>query len=89
MFCPNANASDGILDLCVVGDIPKGIVLLGLPTAFWGKHYFLKGITPYKASQVKIEASAPLWVHTDGEVTRKATSLTVSSQPNALHIISV
>ena len=31
MFCPSANDHDGVLDLCSVGNISKGLVLLALP----------------------------------------------------------
>ncbi|MBE5883680.1 MAG: diacylglycerol kinase family lipid kinase [Lachnospiraceae bacterium] len=87
MFCPEADYADGIIDLCVAGDLPKPLVLLAIPTALKGKHYRFKGITPYKAKTVKIETNTPLWVHTDGEVTRRATSLTVTCDKQALQII--
>ena len=87
MFSPDADASDGILDLCAVGDISKALVIYALPTAFKGKHYRYDGITPYRARKVTIEVSSPLWVHTDGEVTRKSDSITVTCEQNALHII--
>lgn len=89
MFCPQANFCDGILNLCAVGDLPKALVLFALPTAFWGKHYMVKGITPYKAAKVKIETSSPLWVHTDGEVTRKSTSFSVTCQQEAIQIMMI
>ena len=76
-FCPMADASDGKLDLCVVGKIPKLAILFALPTAFWGKHYIFPAIRHYAAAEITIKASAPLWVHTDGEVSRKADCITV------------
>ena len=88
MFCPKADPSDGLLDLCVVGDLPKLLILCALPTAFYGKHYMFKGINAYKASRIKIETSTPLWVHTDGEVGRRTTSYLVECNPAALHIIT-
>lgn len=88
MFSPDADATDGILNLCAVGDISKPLILYALPTAFKGKHYRFKGITPYQARKVTIEVSSPLWVHTDGEVTRKSRRITVTCQQNALRIIS-
>ena len=87
MFCPDADASDGILDLCAVGDLPKLLILFALPTAFKGKHYRFKGITPYRAKTVTIETSAPLWVHTDGEVTRKSSRITVTCSHGAINMI--
>ena len=86
-FCPDAIDNDGIFSLCTVGDIPLPTILVALPTAFKGKHYKFKGITPYSASKVRIKTSLPLWVHTDGEVTRKAQDFTLSCEKKALSII--
>ena len=87
MFCPDADENDGIVNHGVVGDVPKPVVLLALPTAFKGKHYIFKGVNPYRASKVHIKASQPLWVHTDGEVTRKTDEFTVECRKDALNII--
>lgn len=87
-FAPNADANDGILNLCVVGDLSKLFVLFALPTAFKGSHYRFKGITPYKARKLTIETSRPLWVHTDGEVTRKSRRICVTCEKSAIRIIT-
>ena len=83
MFAPDADAHDGILDLCAVGDIPKPLILFALPTAFHGKHYRFRGVTPYRAKDIVIESGAPLWVHTDGEVVRKGCRISVSCEKDA------
>lgn len=88
MFCPAADDSDGFLDLCAAGDLSKLLVLFALPTAFRGKHYRFKGITPYRAEQFILETDAPLWVHTDGEVSRRADRITVSCLRHAVRIIT-
>lgn len=88
MFSPDADDSDGILDLCAAGDLPKLLILLALPTAFKGKHYRFKGITAYKAKQFTLEAEAPLWAHTDGEVGRKVQRITVSCEHHAIRIMT-
>ncbi|MDE6738394.1 MAG: diacylglycerol kinase family lipid kinase [Lachnospiraceae bacterium] len=77
-FCPQADDTDGLLDLCVVGNLPKLIILLALPTAFFGKHYIFPRINHYRASSVRIKTSAPLWVHTDGEVYMKSDAISIS-----------
>lgn len=87
MFAPDADPEDGILDMCAVGDLPKLLILFALPTAFKGKHYRFKGITPYRAKELTIETSIPLWVHTDGEVTRKSSNIHISCEQNALRIL--
>lgn len=88
MFCPSANAHDGVLDLCSVGNISKGLVLLALPTAFFGKHYFVKGINAHTATRMSITTSSPLWVHTDGEVTRKSCGFRVECLPGAIRMVT-
>lgn len=88
MFCPSANDHDGVLDLCSVGNISKGLVLLALPTAFFGKHYFVKGINARTATRMSITTSSPLWVHTDGEVTRKSCGFRVECLPGAIRMVT-
>lgn len=88
MFCPSANDHDGVLDLCSVGNISKGLVLLALPTAFFGKHYFIKGINAHTATRMSITTSSPLWVHTDGEVTRKSCGFRVECLPGVIRMIT-
>lgn len=83
MFAPDADPHDGILNLCAVGDISKALILFALPTAFHGKHYRFRGITPYRGRNIVIETAKPLWVHTDGEVTRKETHLEISCEKDA------
>ncbi len=88
MFCPSANDHDGVLDLCSVGNISKGLVLLALPTAFFGKHYFVKGINAHTATRMSITTSSPLWVHTDGEVTRKSCGFRVECLHGAIRMVT-
>lgn len=71
-FCPDAKADDGILNICTATTkLPRFLILLVLPSAFFGRHYLFPGITPYKARRIQIKASTPLWIHTDGEILRK------------------
>ena len=86
-FCPDADDNDGIMNLCVVGDVAKPVVLCALPFAFKGKHYIFKGVTPYRASRIHVTTSHPLWIHTDGEVTRKVQEFTAECRHSALNII--
>lgn len=87
MFCPKADYHDGLIDICSVGNIPKLLVLLALPTAFVGKHYMFKGIDKYSAKTVKLTTSAPLWVHTDGEVSVKADVITLVCEKDKLQML--
>ena len=87
MFAPDADAGDGILDMCAVGDLSKLLILFALPTAFRGKHFRFNGVDPYRAETLTIETSAPLWVHTDGEVTRKSSRISITCERDAIKII--
>lgn len=77
-FCPSADDRDGILDLCVAGNLSAAVILLALPASFFGWHFIFPGITHYRAKRVRIETSTPLWLHTDGEIHGKFSSLEIS-----------
>ena len=83
-FCPDADAEDGLLDICFVGRLPKLLILIALPTAFFGKHYMFPHISHHRAHKVEIKTSSPLWVHTDGEVHFKADHIYVSCKKQQL-----
>lgn len=86
-FCPNADFRDGIIDLCAVGDISKWLVLVALPTAFKGNHYRFEGIDSYSAKSVLIKTSAPLWLHTDGEVSCRVDTVTLTCEKEKLSLL--
>jgi diacylglycerol kinase family enzyme len=67
LFCPDADPSDGTLDICVANNIPKSKFLIMLPLALKGKHLGFKGINNYKCKKVEIRCASPKPLHTDGE----------------------
>lgn len=77
MFCPHASYNDGMLDLCVAGNLPVLKILTALPTAFFGKHFMFKDIYELRGQNIHIKTAVPLWVHTDGEVEAKATDISI------------
>lgn len=86
-FCPDALDDDGILHICSVSNIlPKLVILLALPSAFFGKHFLFPGVNPYEASSLQLKTSAPMWIHTDGEVIGFADSLTITCLQKILKI---
>ena len=86
-FCPGALDNDGLLDVCVVGNISKPLIFFALPTAFTGNHYRFNGIDHYLVKKLRIETQAPLWVHTDGEVHTKSSSITMTCQQQKLALL--
>ncbi len=87
-FCPDADAGDGLLDVCLVGHLPKFVIFLALPTAFFGKHYLFPQIFHYRASQIEIKTSVPLWVHTDGEVYYKSDHICLSCEKEKVRFLA-
>lgn len=87
MFAPEANNHDGLIDLCVVTKLSKPMVLRVLPSAYEGKHYEYEGVNHYTARTYSVRTSAPIWVHTDGEVKTRADYISVSLEKEAIHLI--
>ena len=87
MFGPDADYQDGFLDLCVVGNIPKPLILLALPTAMKGKHFGFPCIEKYRAREVRIKISESLWVHTDGEVYVKSDDIYIKNESTKMRMI--
>ncbi len=86
-FCPEADATDGIIDLCVVGNVSRATFLIALPSGFKGTHYRFNGIDHYRAKKAVIHTEEPLWVHTDGEVSVKSDAITVTCSRQALRML--
>ncbi len=67
MFCPKADPTDGILDICIAMNIARLGVIGIIPKAYKGKHIKYRGIDNYTCKKVTIKTEMPLYVHTDGE----------------------
>ncbi len=84
-FCPKANPTDGILDICSVSThLPKWVILLILPSAYMGKHYLFPGIRPYRGRRIQLKYTSPVWIHTDSEALRYDDELTITCLKRAL-----
>jgi YegS/Rv2252/BmrU family lipid kinase len=65
---PNADFSDGLLDLCWVDDPPKTTVLRIFPTVLSGKHGRFPEVRFDRARKVRVEARKSVPIHVDGEI---------------------
>lgn len=86
-FCPMADYTDGLFDLCVVGNIPKLLILLALPTGFFGKHFLFPGVNHYRAARIRITTDVPLWIHTDGEIIGRADGMEITCMKQDIKFI--
>lgn len=87
MFCPDAVDNDGIFDICCAATVmPKWLILLVLPTAFFGKHLAFPGINSHRAKTIRIETSEPVWLQTDGEILRMTDNAYITCLEKALKV---
>lgn len=70
-FCPKADASDGLLDVCLVKPMPKLKLLLAVAMVYMKQHYRFRDITAHRCQKLSVKLEEPQWFHMDGETTQK------------------
>jgi diacylglycerol kinase (ATP) len=66
-ICPDADPSDGVLDVLLIGDLTKRDLLVTLPKTFRGKHLPHPKAELLRGTTVTVEAPEPLPIQLDGE----------------------
>jgi diacylglycerol kinase (ATP) len=66
-ICPDASLSDGLLDLCVVGDISRFEALRQLPGLYRGRHVNHPAVELMRSTSVQLQGERGTLVHLDGE----------------------
>lgn len=66
-FCPQADAGDGLIDVCLVRNMPKWKLLLAVALVYIKQHYRFRAITPHRCERIVIETEKPQWFHMDGD----------------------
>jgi diacylglycerol kinase (ATP) len=85
-ICPAADATDGRLDLVVVGPIGRGTFIRIKPQVYAGTHVNHPAVTSYRARTIGIDA-AGITAYVDGERT-SPLPVTVHAEPGALSLLS-
>ncbi len=85
-ICPEADPADGMLDVCIGGDLTHGEALLLLPAIFVGQHGRHRKVTFHRVRTLTIARPEGLEVQLDGEIleTLPATFRVV---PGALRVM--
>ncbi len=86
MFCPDADASDGILDLCEANDITRHRFLRIMPSAFSGKHVRFREVHILRGSSILVQADSPMYFHVDGEVVCRTREVRLSCLKQKLRL---
>lgn len=87
-MAPAANPEDGWLDICIVYGRKKWQAALYFPLIYFGLHTKLPGIRMFRCKKLKIHSDKPCMVHTDGELDRKFTEVTVNCINGKLRMIA-
>lgn len=76
-FCPNADATDGFLDVCLVRGMSKLKLLLAVAMVYMKQHYRFSDITAHRCKQLSVTLNEPQWFHTDGETNKQLTEISI------------
>jgi YegS/Rv2252/BmrU family lipid kinase len=86
MLAPDADLSDGELDVVTIGQVGKLRFLANLPKVFKGTHVQEDEVRVFRAPRLEVSASRPFRVYADGEdLTELPVTLRVL--PRALRVI--
>lgn len=66
-FCPKADPTDGMLDVCLVKGMSKIKLLLAVVLVYFKKHLLFKDITNHRCKRMRLVTETPQWIHMDGE----------------------
>lgn len=86
-FCPDAVNNDGVLNLFGANDLHRMNFFRIFPSAYSGNHLRFKGLFADKGKCISIRSRIPLWVHTDGEVMCRSSSITIDLFPHKLQLL--
>jgi len=84
---PEAILDDGLLEVCLVGEMGRFKYLYLIPKVFAGAHKNIKGVNFYQAKEVTVESSEPIFAQVSGEVIEGQKNYTITLQPKRLKII--
>jgi len=85
-MAPQAELSDSLLDVVIVGDMGKFELLKALPTVYKGTHIYHPKVRVKKAVHITIESPEPMLVHADGELLGECPA-SFWLMPSALSIV--
>lgn len=85
-FCPMADWKDGCLDICSVDNMTTPKLLFCILFIYLKKHFLFRQVNHYRCKKLKIQSKAARWLHTDGEVSHKASLIEMECKYK-LHLV--
>ncbi len=88
---PDADATDGLLDVCVIREIGKLTFVRSLSRVLRGTHGELDAVNIFRSAKIEVESrETPVAVHLDGELRySEDATVTVESVPGYLQALCV
>ena len=86
LMAPSASLQDGLLDVVLVGAVPKRRFLRLLPSVFKGEHVRQAAVEVLRAQQVEVSADRPFTMYADGDPIAELP-VTIRSLPGAVRVI--
>lgn len=74
-FCPGADPTDGIMDVCLVRDMPKIKLLLAVAMVYSGNHLKFSRVSTHKCKRMYLVTAKPQQIHLDGETPYMASRI--------------
>lgn len=85
MIAPDADVTDGILDLVVIGGLGRGELLRWLPRVYRGTHLANPKVTVYRGTTFEILTTPAVPTHVDGEAA-PPTPVRITIRERALRV---
>lgn len=85
-IAPDADPTDGLLDLCVIDAVSKLRALALIPAVLAARHRNRRGVRIIQTKRFTIDADAPLEIWADGERIAQ-TPATIEAMPAALRVV--
>jgi diacylglycerol kinase (ATP) len=67
LICPDARSDDGVLDVCVIQELPRRQFVMAFPKVFKGRHVGHRAVRMLRGSRIVISSDRPFLVYADGE----------------------
>lgn len=85
---PGAQIDDGLLDVCIVGNLSIAGVLKLMPQVMKGAHSNRKEVTMARTRSLLVEADAGFFVHADGEIVGRGSNVAeIGIRPGLIQVI--
>jgi len=86
LVCPGARSDDGMLEVCVIQELPKWQFVTTFPKVFKGRHVDHPAVRMLRGREIEIAADRPFQVYADGERVGSLPA-TFTVMPGALRVV--